>query len=277
MWPTPESRKRAPAGRRRAWRPTGGRARPRRSSPARPRVAARVEDVGAHRPVGAVVAAGRSSRGPARAPSAGIRSGWRRRSQHRLAGAQARGQETSGRTGAPGGGRGARPSGRRQSPAGESAVTEAAQPARPISSPTQPPRLLPATWGRSTPSSSQRALIAAARLAALGSIPCGSGGAAPKPGMSSTITSRSASSRSMTGSQTARAAEAVERAAARAPRVTATPAWRRAPARRRSGARGSPPPRSSGRRSRGGGSARRSRARAAAPRRRGSARARRRG
>ena len=34
-------------------------------------------------------------------------------------------------------------------------MTEAAQPSRPISSPTQPPRLLPATWGRSIPSSSQ--------------------------------------------------------------------------------------------------------------------------
>ena len=38
------------------------------------------------------------------------------------------------------------------------AVTEAAQPSRPISSATQAPRLLPATWGRSIPSSSQLGL-----------------------------------------------------------------------------------------------------------------------
>ena len=37
-------------------------------------------------------------------------------------------------------------------------MTEAAQPARPISSPTQAPSELPATWGRSTPRS-QAALV----------------------------------------------------------------------------------------------------------------------
>ncbi len=72
-----------------------------------------------------------------------------------------------------------------------------------------------------------------------------------------------------------RAAEAVEQQQrlAGAPRSLPPGLGEEQSARRRSGARGSPPPRSRGRSPRGGGSARRSRAGAAAPRRRGSARA----
>ena len=188
----------------------GGRARPRRSSPARPpgsRLGSKTWV--AHRPVGAVVAVGvdpaedqlaaGGGRDPLRVGGEGGEHARRaggagRRAPRRPAGAGA-GPDARGRAW-----RG--PSGARQRPAGESAVTEAAQPSRPISSPTQAPRLLPATCGRSIPSSSQLACSAAARLAAVGSTPAGSGGAAPKPGMSSTITSRSASSSGSTGSQT---------------------------------------------------------------------------
>ncbi len=173
------------------------------------------------------------------------------------------------------------PIGARQRPAGEIAVTEAAQPARPISSATQPPSELPATWGRSIPRSSaalvqRRRQVGSARL----DLVPASGGAAPKPGRSSAITSRSASSRPSTGvPDRLRAAEAVDQEQRLAELRRSLPPRLREeqPARRRSGARGSPPRRSTGRSPRGGGSARRSRARAAAPRRRGSARARRRG
>ena len=80
-------------------------------------------------------------------------------------------------------------------------MTEVAQPKRPISSATQPPSELPATCGRSTPFRRHSSYTARARFAAVGSSPSGSGGAAPKPGMSTACTSRSASSSGITGSQ----------------------------------------------------------------------------
>ena len=63
-------------------------------------------------------------------------------------------------------------------------------------------------------------------MAALGSTPSGSGGAAPKPGMSSTITSRSASSNPTTGSQTTRLPPRPWRrsSCSPSPAVNATPA-----------------------------------------------------
>ncbi len=106
---------------------------------------------------------------------------------------------------------------------------------------------------------------------AVASSSSGSGGVAPKPGMSTACTSRSPSSSGITGSQMLRVPPSPWISSSCS--LTARPASRTAPARRRSAARGSPPPRRRGRSPRGGGSARRSRGRAAAPRRRRSARA----
>ena len=70
------------------------------------------------------------------------------------------------------------------------------------------------------PSDSWNASTAAARFAALGSTPSGSGGDSPKPGMSTATTSRSAASRSSRRPLDQRAAERMEQeerlAAARA-------------------------------------------------------------
>ena len=88
---------------------------------------------------------------------------------------------------------------RLQNPAVQTPTTELARSWRAHSIATQPPREIPATCGRSSPSESWNASTAAARFAALGSIPSGSGGDSPKPGMSTATTSRSAASRSSTG------------------------------------------------------------------------------
>ena len=165
VWPTPgRTRKRAPAGRRSGF---GG---PTQAVELAPgdrhrhvlRVAGRVEDVGAHRPVGAVVAVGVDPAEDQLAAGGGgdpLRVGGEGREHRARRSGGMRSAERDERAQAPGPARGCRarrgPSGARQRPAGESAVTEAAQPARPISSPTQPPSELPATCGRSIPSSAQ--------------------------------------------------------------------------------------------------------------------------
>ena len=91
-------------------------------------------------------------------------------------------------------------SGCAHSPAGAIAVTDRAWPASASSSATQPPSELPATCGRSRPSAARCAWIAAASSRGVTRGARDRRRTSPKPGMSSAITSRSAASRSSTGS-----------------------------------------------------------------------------
>lgn len=91
-----------------------------------------------------------------------------------------------------------------QKPIGESAVADATMPARASSSAIPPPSELPTTCGRSIPSSPHQAATARASAATVGSSPPGKTGESPKPGRSTTSTSRSAASSGTTGFHTPR-------------------------------------------------------------------------
>ena len=168
----------------------GGRARPRRSSPGRPPGSRRGRRGGCASPGWRRRSRWRrSSRGPARGPAAaGIRSGW----AAKVASIASRGRRMrraprDQRAQPPAPGRGRRalrgPSGARQRPAGESAVTEAAQPARPISSADPGAEAVAGDVG-----ALDAALLAAARdrggevAPRVGSTPSGSGGAVAEAG-----------------------------------------------------------------------------------------------
>jgi len=87
-----------------------------------------------------------------------------------------------------------------QKPAGENAHTERTARPRASSSAIAPPIELPATCGRSRPSSAKNHSNASAYAGIVGSMPLDSGAERPKPGESQAITSNSPTSRSITGS-----------------------------------------------------------------------------
>lgn len=91
-----------------------------------------------------------------------------------------------------------------QKPPGERAVTERTRFSRAISRASSPPRELPATCGRSTPSASHIAPSAGTIVASPYASPSGRTGDRPNPGRSTAITSYSAARISNTGSQACR-------------------------------------------------------------------------